>query len=114
MSEDSQNSQGTFARLYDAQEEMSRRTAIKPLGRPPKKIQRKPTTVHLTSTEKRGLNELKLVIDEQFTVNQSELIGLAIDTLNVLMQKKGRVAMQKGEVHDIDSLRRLLTEIVKS
>ncbi len=114
MSEEIQKtSQGTYARLYEVQEEMSRRST-NPRGRPHKKIQRKPTTVHLTSLEKRNLNELKLLVDEQFIINQSELIGLAIDTLNMLMQKKGKIVIQKGEVRDVDSFRRLLYEIIKS
>jgi hypothetical protein len=36
----SREGQGTFAQLYDVQEQLNRRNT-KPLGRPPKKVQRK-------------------------------------------------------------------------
>ena len=65
------NSEGTFARLYDVQEELSQRN-VKPLGRPPKKVQRKPTTIHLTQSENRNLSELHLLVNEQFSINRSD------------------------------------------
>ena len=74
------DNKGTFAQLYDVHEELSRRNT-KPLGRPPKKVRRKPTTVHLTPSESRNLTKLQLQASEQFTVNRSELTGIAIDLL---------------------------------
>ena len=82
--------EGTFAQLYDVQEELSRRNA-KPLGRPPKKVQRKPTTIHLTQAENRNLSKLHLLVNDQFSINRSELVGVAIDALSVLMEEKGMV-----------------------
>jgi len=104
---------GTFARLYDVQEEMSRRHA-KPLGRPPKKIQRKPTTVHLTSAEKRSLMELKLMLDDYCSINQSELIGVAIEALSCLMQNEGQTAIHEGQISDLETFKRVVREITTS
>lgn len=104
--------QGTFAQLYDVQEELNRRGA-KPLGRPPKKVQRKPTTVHLTKTEVRNLNKLHLLIGEQFSVNRSELVGIAIDTLTLLLEEKGKSAVENGQIQDIESFRRFISDFIK-
>ncbi|NJN94377.1 MAG: hypothetical protein HC875_09930 [Anaerolineales bacterium] len=105
--------QGTFAQLYDVQEELSRRNT-KPLGRPPKKVQRKPTTVHLTKTETRNLNKLHLLIGEQFSVNRSELVGIAIDTLTLLLEEKGKNAVEIGQIRDIETFRRFIFDFMKS
>ncbi|MFN8459443.1 MAG: hypothetical protein U0401_33135 [Anaerolineae bacterium] len=105
--------QGTFAQLYDVQEQLSRRNA-KPLGRPPKKVQRKPTTVHLTKTETRNLNKLQLLVGEQFTVNRSELVGIAIDVLTLLMEEKGKNLAVNSEIKDVEAFRQYLYDFVKS
>jgi hypothetical protein len=105
--------QGTFAQLYDVQEELSRRNA-KPLGRPPKKVQRKPTTVHLTKAEARNLNKLHLTVSEYFTVNRSELVGVAIDVLTLLIEEKGKNVMNEAQIRDIEALRRVISEFIKS
>lgn len=105
--------EGTFARLYDVQEELSRRHT-KPLGRPRKKVRRKPTTVHLAPAEKRNLSELKLLLDEHFSINQSELVGVAISSLNALMQSKGKAAIANGRIRDIESFREFISEIINS
>src|SRR5512134_116854 len=99
--------QGTFAQLYDVQEELSRRNA-KPLGRPPKKVQRKPTTVHLTKSEARNLNKLHLTVSEYFTVNRSELVGVAIDILTLLIEERGKNVMNEVQIRDIEALRRAI------
>jgi hypothetical protein len=105
--------QGTFAQLYDVQEQLNRRGA-KPLGRPPKKIQRKPTTVHLTKTEARNLNKLHLLVNEQFSVNRSELVGVAIDVLTLLLEERGMNVVEQGQIRDIESFRQVLSDFVKS
>lgn len=105
--------QGTFAQLYDVQEELSRRN-VKPLGRPPKKVQRKPTTVHLTKSEIRNLSKLQLLVSEQFSVNRSELVGVAIDALTLLIEEKGKMAVQNGQIRDVDAFRQLISDFIKS
>ena len=105
--------QGTFAQLYDVQEELSRRNT-KPLGRPPKKVQRKPTTVHLTKAELRNLNKLHLLVSEQISVNRSELIGVAIDALALLMEGKGKAAVEKAQIKDVEAFRQLVCDFIKS
>lgn len=102
---------GTFAQLYEVQEELSRRNT-KPLGRPRKKIQRKPTTIHLTPAESRSLNKLHLLVNEQFTINRSELVGLAIDALVALVEQKEQ-AIEKSHIQDIEALRRLVFDFMK-
>lgn len=105
--------QGTFAQLYDVQEQLSRRNT-KPLGRPPKKVQRKPTTVHLTKTETRNLNKLQLLVSEQFTINRSELVGVAIDVLTLLMEEKGKNIAINGEINDVEAFRQYIVDFIKS
>ena len=105
--------QGTFAQLYDVQEELSRRHT-KPLGRPPKKVQRKPTTVHLTKSEARNLNKLHLMVSEYFTVNRSELVGVAIDVLMLLMEERGKNVISEAQTRDVESLRRAISDFLKS
>lgn len=103
--------QGTFAQLYDVQEELSQRHA-RPLGRPPKKIKRKPTTIHLTQSESRNLSKLHLLVNEHFSVNRSELVGVAIDTLNILIQKKGLKPLQDAEIRDAEEFRELIADFL--
>jgi hypothetical protein len=106
-------SPGTFAQLYDVHEEMSRRNP-KPLGRPPKKVQRKPTTIHLTQAESRNLSKLHLLVNEQFPANRSELVGLAIEVLVALIAKGGDDLFQQAEVRDVDALRQRVFDFMKS
>jgi hypothetical protein len=105
--------QGTFAQLYDVQEQLNRRQS-KPLGRPPKRIQRKPTTVHLTKSEVKNLNKLHLAVGEHFSVNRSELVGVAIDVLALLMEGKAKKTIENTQIQDIDALRKLVFDFVKS
>ena len=105
--------QGTFAKLYDVQEELSQRN-LKPLGRPRKKIRRKPTTVHLTQPEMRNLSKLHLLINEQFSINRSELVGVAIDVLTSLIEEEGEAVVKDGEVRDIEAFRQSIVDFMKS
>lgn len=103
---------GTFAKLYDVQEQMSRRNT-KPLGRPRKKVQRKPTTIHLTQAENRKLSRLHLLIGEEISINRSELVGIAIDALATLIEKKGTAALKEAQLEDVDSFRELVFDFMK-
>ena len=104
--------QGTFAQLYDVQEELSQRNA-KPLGRPPKKVQRKPTTIHLTPTENRHLGKLHLMVNEQISINRSELVGVAVDVLTILMEEKGITWLKEAQIHDVEEFRQAIADFVK-
>ena len=104
--------QGTFAQLYDVQEELSQRNT-KPLGRPPKKVQRKPTTVHLTPSENRHLGKLHLMVSEQISINRSELVGVAVDILTVLMEKKGTTWLKEAQIADVEAFRKAISDFVK-
>ena len=103
---------GTFAKLYDVQEQMSRRNS-KPLGRPRKKVQRKPTTIHLTQSESRKLSKLHLLVSDQFSVNRSELVGVAIEVLAALVEKKGEKAFEEIHLEDVESFRELVFDFMK-
>jgi hypothetical protein len=105
--------QGTFAKLYDMQEELSQRH-IKPLGRPRKKIQRKPTTIHLTQAEVRSLSKLHLLVNEYSSINRSELVGVAIDTLTLLMEQKGKMIVEGDDIRDAEDFRQLVYDFIKS
>jgi hypothetical protein len=109
----SREGQGTFAQLYDVQEQLNRRNT-KPLGRPPKKVQRKPTTVHLTKAESRNLNKLHLLVSEQFSVNRSELVGIAIDALTLLLEDKGKNGAGIAQLQDIEAFRGFISDFMKS
>jgi hypothetical protein len=105
--------QGTFAKLYDVQEELSQR-GLKPLGRPRKKVRRKPTTIHLTQSEMRKLSKLHLLVNEHFSINRSELVGVAIDVLTVLIEEKIEEIIKTGGVRDVEVLRQSLIDFIKS
>jgi hypothetical protein len=108
-----QEAQGTFAQLYDVQEQLNRR-GVKPLGRPPKKVQRKPTTIHLTQAENRNLSKLHLAVSEQFSVNRSELVGIAIDILATLVEMRGAKLLKNGQIEDVEAFKRAVSDFVKS
>lgn len=108
-----QERQGTFAQLYDVQQQLDRRSS-KPLGRPPKKIQRKPTTIHLTKSEIKNLNKLHILVSEQFSANRSELVGLAIDVLVALLDEKGKKAIELSQIQDMEAFRRSILDFLKS
>lgn len=110
---DRQGSPGTFAQLYDVQEQLNRGTT-KSLGRPPKKTQRKPTTIHLTQIESRNLSKLQLMVSEEFSVNRSELVGIAIDVLASLMETKGAKLLKNGQIDDVEAFRSAVFDFIKS
>lgn len=102
----------TFARLYDLQEELRQRERPR-LGRPPKRVKRKPTTVYLTAEEAQTLGELHLSVQRHFTVNRSELVGLAIEVLASMVHEDGSTLLNET-VTDLWALKRRLYEIIKS
>jgi hypothetical protein len=105
--------QGTFAKLYDVQEELSQRN-VKPLGRPRKKIRRKPTTVHLTQAEMKNLSKMHLLLNDLISVNRSELVGIAVDVLASLVEEKEETLTEDGEIRDVETLKQVLVDFIKS
>jgi hypothetical protein len=112
VAEEKNERAATFARLYDLQEELRQREKPR-LGRPPKRIKRKPTTVHLSTEEAQALGELHLSVKRHFSVNRSELVGLAIEMLAGLIHEDGSVLLDET-VTDLRVLRRRLYEFIKS
>ena len=84
------------------------------MGRPPKKVQRKPTTVYLTQAESRNLSRLQLLIGDHVTVNRSELVGMAIDALALLMDERGFQALEKAQIANTDELHQIVIDFIKS
>ncbi len=116
MADEKNERAATFARLYDLQEELRQREKSR-LGRPPKRIKRKPTTVHLTAEEAQTLGELHLSVKRHFSVNRSELVGLAIEVLAGLIHEIGvRDAshLLDDTVTNLWMLKKRLYEIIKS
>jgi len=105
--------QGTFAKLYDVHEQLSQRNT-KPLGRPRKKIQRKPTTVHLTQAESRNLSHLHLAVNEHFSANRSELVGVAIEVLALLLRENEEIFVEKADIQSIETFRQTIFDFMKS
>jgi hypothetical protein len=103
----------TFARLYDLQEELRQRGKPR-LGRPPKRIKRKPTTVYLTAEEAQILGELHLLVKRYFSVNRSELMGLAIEVLAGLIYEEDSSTLLDEAVTDLWALKRRLYDFMKS
>jgi len=65
-----------FAELVKRQQRL-RRTR----GRPLKGVRREPTTVYLTEAEREMLGRLQVQLQRYFSVNRSELTGVAIALL---------------------------------
>ena len=112
MAEEKNERAATFARLYDLQEELRQRERPR-LGRPSKRIKRKPTTVHLTAEETQALGELHLSVKRHFSVNRSELVGLAIEVLAGLTHDDGSTLLDET-VTDLRAFKKRLYEIIKS
>ncbi len=105
-------SQGTFSQLYDVHEELSQRNS-KSLGRPKKKVQRKPTTIHLTQTENRNLSKLHLLINDQFSINRSEIAGVAIDVLSAILENEVE-SLENTRIQDVEGFRQYIYDFMKS
>jgi hypothetical protein len=103
---------GTFAKLYDVHQEKAQQNSR--MGRPPKKVRRKPTTVHLTSSESKSLSKLQMLASEQFSVNRSELTGVAIEVLALIIEQNDEKILGNGSVGSLEGLRQALLDFVKS
>jgi len=112
VAEESNERAATFARLYELQEELRQREKPR-MGRPPKRVKRRPTTVHLTTEENQMLGELHLLVKRHFSVNRSELVGLAIEVLASLIHEDGSTLLDET-VTDLWALKRRLSESIKS
>ena len=112
MAEEKNERAATFARLYDLQEELRQREKPR-LGRPPKRVKRRPTTVHLTAEENQTLGELHLLLKRHFSVNRSELVGLAIEVLAGLIHEDSSTLLDES-VTDVWAFKRRFSDFIKS
>jgi hypothetical protein len=55
------------------------------MGRPRKKVQRKPTTIYLTKEEATLLRRLHVHLNENLSLNRSEIVGIAIELMSELL-----------------------------
>jgi hypothetical protein len=53
-------------------------------------------------------------VSDQISANRSELVGVAIDVLALLMEEKGKNALESAQIQDIEALRQLLSDFIKS
>ncbi len=100
----------TFADLYDVQEELGRK-ALKPMGRPRNKIQRKPTTVYLTKEEAMMLRRLHLTLNEHISVNKSQIIGMAIELISDLVASYDEDGALFEGVRSLESVQQKLQDL---
>jgi hypothetical protein len=95
----------TFADLYDVHEEMKSK-GQKPMGRPRKKVQRKPYTIYLTKEEATMLRRLELLMNDYMSINRSEIVGVAVELLAEIIQTE-----ESGDfkaIRNVDGVKRRL------
>ena len=102
----------TFADLYDAQQEHDRRS-YKPMGRPKKKVSRKPYTIHLTKEEATTLRRLELLISEYSSINRSEITGIALEIMMEVMTMPSEEDFLAG-VRDTEDIFNRLKNVMMS
>jgi hypothetical protein len=73
---------GTFADLYEAERRV--RPTARP-GRPRSRRQRKQTTIYLTPEQREALNDLHYAWNKQFKVDRSDIVGLSIEMLALMI-----------------------------
>jgi hypothetical protein len=103
---------GTFAKLWDVHKEKSQQNSK--TGRPPKKVRRKPTTIHLSQPESKSLSKLQLITSEQFSVNRSELVGVAIEALALIIEQNDEEILENGSVSSLDQFRQAVFDFITS
>ena len=63
----------------------------------------------------RTLSKLHLQVSEHVSVNRSELVGVAIDVLALLLEsKEGLRALESAQIQDSEELRQITCGFVKS
>jgi hypothetical protein len=102
----------TFADLYDIQQEMNREGG-RPMGRPRKKIQRKPTTIYLTKEEATLLRRLHVQLNENLSLNRSEIVGIAVELLTELLSEKAGDDSFLKNVYSAEEVKRRLKETLQ-
>jgi hypothetical protein len=70
-----------FAELVKRQQRLPRTR-----GRPLKGVRREPTTIYLTAAEREMLGRLQVGLQRYFSVNRSELTGVAVALLSELVE----------------------------
>jgi hypothetical protein len=77
-----QPKRGTFADLYDTEQ----RTRPTRPGRPRSKKKRKQVTLYLTAEQEEALSDLHHAWKKQMKVDRSDIAGMAIELLDVLVE----------------------------
>jgi hypothetical protein len=52
------------------------------------------------------------LVNDHFSINRSELVGVAIDVLSHIMEHKGDKALAGAHIRDLDSFREFLTSFM--
>lgn len=63
------------------------------MGRPPREVRRKQKTVYLTEMQVELLDDMHYKLKRRFKVEQSELVGLAIEMLAQVIKMQGQVGI---------------------
>ena len=100
------HSRGTFADLYDAEQEV-RATR---LGRPRSKKKRKQFTLYLTREQEEALSDLHHAWRKRIKVDRSDIAGLAIEVLAALAAGKDGLL----DFQDFKSLKVQILEMLES
>lgn len=72
------------------------------MGRPPREVRRKQKTVYMTEAQIELLDDLQYQFKRRFKVEQSDLVGLAIELLGKAVEMQHA---QEQEIHSLDALR---------
>jgi len=94
---------GTFADLYEVEKTIK---STRP-GRPRRKRPRKQVTVYLTQEQEEALSDLHYRLKKQFKLDRSDLTGLAIEVLSMLL------AEHNNEFLDFQNLESLKIKIAE-
>jgi hypothetical protein len=53
------------------------------------------------------------MVNEQISINRSELVGVAVDVLTALMEKKGVAWLKEAQIRDVEEFRQAISDFVK-
>lgn len=77
------------------------------MGRPPREVRRKQKTVYMTDTQIELLDDLQYQFKRRFKIEQSDLVGLAIELLGKVVE------MQHNQGQEVQSLEALRAECMR-
>ena len=55
-----------------------------------------------------------VLLNDNISINRSELVGIAVDILTCLVKEKDELLAEDSEIRDIETLRQALVDFIKS